>query len=116
MSVSSRTGRATAHVGFPCFGSLTGGPQSGFELQHESETVSGQTVHQPGPLPQFSYFSKLNQVCKLRKPPLWFSKIYQALQSDRLKDKEQLSFWKQVHILKTICIKIPGSKTAFELN
>jgi hypothetical protein len=41
------------------------------------------------------------------------SKIYQTLQSDRMKSKEQLFFWKKVHILNRIWIKIPESKIAF---
>jgi hypothetical protein len=33
-----------------------------------------------------------------------------------VEDREQLSFWKQVQIRSTIRIKIPGRKTAFELE
>jgi hypothetical protein len=38
------------------------------------------------------------------------------LQSDRIKDKEELSFWKQVQISNKIWSKIPGSQTTFEFE
>jgi hypothetical protein len=65
---------------------------------------------------QFFYFSKLTQICKLWKPPLCCSKIYQILQSDRMKEKEQLSFWKQVQTQNRIWIKIPGRRPTFEFG
>jgi hypothetical protein len=50
------------------------------------------------------------------KTTLLFSKIYQILQYDRLKDKEQLTFWKKVLIQNRIRIKSYGSKTTFEFG
>jgi hypothetical protein len=50
------------------------------------------------------------------KTTLLFSKIYQILQYDRLKDKEQLTFWKKVLIQNRIRIKSSGSKTTFEFG
>jgi hypothetical protein len=42
--------------------------------------------------------------------------IFQNLQYDRMEDKEQLSFLKQVQIRNRIYIKNPRSKTAFEFG
>jgi hypothetical protein len=50
------------------------------------------------PTNPISYFPKLNVVCKLLKPLLCCSKIYQTLQDDRMKHSEQHSFWKEVQI------------------
>jgi hypothetical protein len=41
--------------------------------------------------------------------------VLQNLQYDRMQDKEQLSFWKQV-LIQNIRTKIPTSKTAFEFG
>jgi hypothetical protein len=38
------------------------------------------------------------------------------LQTDRLEDKEQLSFWKQAQIRNRTWTKNPGKKTAFEFG
>jgi hypothetical protein len=58
-----RSGGTMAHVGFPYPGSLTGAPRLAFEPV--VERYSDCTVHGPGPLKLISYFSKLNQICKL---------------------------------------------------
>jgi hypothetical protein len=42
--------------------------------------------------------------------------VLQNLQSDRMKDKEQLSFWKKDQITNIIWIKIPRSRTSFEVE
>jgi hypothetical protein len=34
-----RTGWTTTHIGFPCSGSLTGGPRSGLQMWHEPKSV-----------------------------------------------------------------------------
>jgi hypothetical protein len=77
-------------------------------------TSMGCTAPRPGPLNSISYFSKLNWIYKLWKPHFCCSKIYKTLESDRTKDKEQISFWKEVQIPNRIWIKILGSKTGFE--
>jgi hypothetical protein len=42
-----------------------GGPYLAFERWHESEAISGHTIHGPSPLNLISYFSKMNQICRL---------------------------------------------------
>jgi hypothetical protein len=93
-----------------------GGPRSAFERLRELEAVSGRTVPGPGPLNLISYFFQNEQNLKTVKTTLLYSKIYQTLQSDRINDKEQLSFWKQVQIPNITGIKIHVSKLLLNLN
>jgi hypothetical protein len=53
---SSRTNGAKRMSSFPYSESLTGARRSAFERWHQSEAVSGHTVHRPGPLNLISYF------------------------------------------------------------
>jgi hypothetical protein len=116
MPASSQTSRARHASGFPYYESLTGGPRLAFERLRELEAVSGRTVPGPGPLNLISYFFQNKQNLKIVKTTLLYSKIYQTLQSDRINDKEQLSFWKQVQIPNMTGIKIPVSKLLLNLN
>jgi hypothetical protein len=68
-------------------------------MWRESEPALGLHCSGAQPIaPDFLFIPKLSRVCKLGKAILYFSKIYQTLQYDRMKDKEQPIFWKKVQI------------------
>jgi hypothetical protein len=50
------------------------------------------------------------------KTTILCSKIYKTLQYNRMEDKEQHSFWKQVQIQNRIRTKIPGAKLLLNLS
>jgi hypothetical protein len=79
----------------PCSGSLTGGPWS---VLLKLVRVGTQAALFMGPAHYelIFYFSKLNLIYKLGKPPFRCFKTYQTLHTYRVLDKEQLFFWKKV--------------------
>jgi hypothetical protein len=87
-----------ACAGFPCLGSLTDGPWMAFEPVVRVRKVFGAHCSWPGPLTTVFPFSHTETNFEIMKPHFCCSTIYQTFQSNRPKDKEQLSFWEQVQI------------------